>query len=119
MDVKILTEETIPLLDKLEYFMDLQLNITDNLSISYIELNNWDTDDEDDYKDCMFELSFYFYNKWYIVWINQKYLDKDYLTVQAEGNSELFYSFINAIESTHDELILSLCKQYLKVLNND
>lgn len=110
-----MVEELITLDD----FSNLQIKFTDNLILHYIELNNLEIDEDDKYSIVMFELSFTFYNQHYTAWISSRNIDLNFSTVQGEGNSELFDSFINAIEYTHWEVISELCKQYLKVLNND
>lgn len=94
--------------------MNLQEKINENTTLFYIEANNWHCDDNNNVVIDAYELSFGFYDCYYMVYVTPKDLKRDWVSVQMEGDSKLFESFEYAVEYELWELIKAKCKAFDK-----
>jgi len=94
--------------------MNLQKKLNDNLTLHYVEANNWDNDDDGNEVTTMYELSCSFYGKYYMAYASRESVDKDQGYLTAEGDSDLFDSFVSAMENEHWDEVVKQCKAYEK-----
>lgn len=92
--------------------MNLQKKLSDNLVLHYVDANKWDHDDDGNEITTMYELSCSFYGKHYMAYASRESVDKNQGYITAEGDSELFDSFENAMEDKHWEDVVKYCKVF-------
>ena len=95
--------------------MNLQKKLNDNLTLHYVDANNWNNDDNGNEVTTMYELSFSFYDKHYMAYASRESIDKNtgYLS-SAEGDSDLFDSFESIIEGKYWKDVVEQCQAFEK-----
>lgn len=86
--------------------MDFQMKWTDNLILHYAEPLKFNGEGELE----LMEMSFSFYDKAYSATVTKKSVDSDFASVCGEGHSELFESFIDALEDEHWDKVVETFK---------
>lgn len=95
--------------------MNLQKKLSDNLTLHYVEGNNFDNNDNGDEVVTMYELSFTFYEKHYMVYLSRENINKDFCSYSSvEGDGELFDSLTSLIEDDFWTEIVSQCNAFDK-----
>jgi len=113
---KYLTVETIP--EDLD-FSNIQLYLNENIFLHYMDLNNWETDNDGNEINRIIDFSFSFYDCNYNVYVRETKLDRDFGSIEMNGDSALFDSFNEAMEDDYWELLVSLSKKYIKHLKEE
>ena len=85
----------------------------ENTILHYVELNNYDTDEEGNDTNRIFQLSFSFYGKHFDVYVREKNFDNSWGSIELDGDSSLFESFEELMQEEHWELLVAICKAYI------
>jgi len=93
--------------------MNLQKKLSENLTLHFVEANNWDHDEEGNEVTTMYELSFSFYGNYYSIYVAPKNLEEEYARyASVEGPGELFESFNELVEEEYWEEVVTQCKAF-------
>lgn len=102
------------------YFGNMQFNVDENTVLHYIEINNYDTDENTGKTiNRIFQFSFSFYGKHFDVYVREENLEEDWRSIEMEGDSSLFESFEELMEDDHWPLLVALCKKYMELNPDD
>ena len=96
--------------------MNLHEKINENTILYYVENNVSHYDDNDNEVVDIYELSFGFYDCHYMVYVRAKNIEKDFASIEMEGDSKLFESFEEMCENELWDFIKAKCKQFDKWL---
>lgn len=113
---EIVTIETIP---EVIDFGNLQYNLDEYTILHYIEMNDWEEDEEGKDVPKSYELSANFFGLHYTALIYQIDIDRDSGNIYTDGPSILHGSFTDNIEENHWNLIVELIKKLREQYENN